>query len=280
MKRTNSKSGKIRQINSGVCSQCGIARQRMIGFTLVELLVVIAIIALLLSILMPALTKTRNQAWRVICRNNLHQVSTAVQMYSQENKEKFSVGNAYNYPTSNFGDSNHNGIHHESTDDGFIATDLAPYLTKDYTIFLCPANKTVARMPAYNFEKKPKGVTTYQWYKSGNLNLDNTINYGYFIYYYYFGNYPWEGFNTARPTVNLLTSQELRLKAKGLLYPQKNVGPRAKLMQDISTSDKQSNSSWKDSHGYPNGLYTDGSVEALKRQDLKAQKRYFVIHYW
>jgi len=52
------------------------------GFTLVELLVVIAIIALLMSILMPALAKVRKQAKTVICQSNLKQWGVIFSMYT------------------------------------------------------------------------------------------------------------------------------------------------------------------------------------------------------
>ena len=58
------------------------------AFTLIELLVVIAIIALLLSILMPALGKIKIQARRVICRTNLHQWGMAMQGYASSNEGK------------------------------------------------------------------------------------------------------------------------------------------------------------------------------------------------
>ena len=56
------------------------------GFTLIELLVVIAIIALLLSILMPALTKVKEQARSVVCRSNLHQWFLCLNLYTSDNE--------------------------------------------------------------------------------------------------------------------------------------------------------------------------------------------------
>ena len=58
------------------------------AFTLVELLVVIAIIALLMSILMPALSRARAQGKTLVCQNNLKQLFTGLNLYSISNDNK------------------------------------------------------------------------------------------------------------------------------------------------------------------------------------------------
>ncbi|MCU0915596.1 MAG: prepilin-type N-terminal cleavage/methylation domain-containing protein, partial [Planctomycetes bacterium] len=58
------------------------------GFTLIELLVVIAIIALLMAILMPALSKARKQAWGVTCGSNLRQVGVAANVFAQDHDNR------------------------------------------------------------------------------------------------------------------------------------------------------------------------------------------------
>ncbi|HUV63411.1 MAG TPA: prepilin-type N-terminal cleavage/methylation domain-containing protein, partial [Sedimentisphaerales bacterium] len=52
-------------------------RQACGGFTLIELLVVIAIIAILLAILMPALSRVKEQGKRAACLNNVKQMALA-----------------------------------------------------------------------------------------------------------------------------------------------------------------------------------------------------------
>ena len=59
------------------------------AFTLIELLVVIAVIALLLAILMPALSKARELAQGTVCKGNLKNYNLAMLMYLGDNDNKF-----------------------------------------------------------------------------------------------------------------------------------------------------------------------------------------------
>jgi prepilin-type N-terminal cleavage/methylation domain-containing protein len=64
------------------------------AFTLIELLVVIAIIALLMSILMPAMARVRKQAKSVTCQSKLSQWGKVFMMYTMENDGYFASGSS------------------------------------------------------------------------------------------------------------------------------------------------------------------------------------------
>jgi prepilin-type N-terminal cleavage/methylation domain-containing protein/prepilin-type processing-associated H-X9-DG protein len=68
-----------------------------LGFTLVELLVVIAIIALLMAVLVPALSRAREQGKRTVCLYYQRQLASAWMMYTDDNSDKIINGDAEEY---------------------------------------------------------------------------------------------------------------------------------------------------------------------------------------
>ena len=62
------------------------------GFTLIELLVVISIIALLIALLLPALTQAREAAYNVVCASNQKQMALAVLSYVEDHDGTVPVG--------------------------------------------------------------------------------------------------------------------------------------------------------------------------------------------
>jgi prepilin-type N-terminal cleavage/methylation domain-containing protein len=160
------------------------------GFTLIELLVVIAIIAILASLLLPALGRAKAKANLTKCLSNLRQVGITMTMYTAENREQFPFSGR-DWPHLPFVD---------------LLRLLDPYLSTNHrAFFLCPADRGLG----FNMEwVKRNGAGA--GIRTNDLLFPNS-------YYYYYTFY--HGDDLSNPVLKVRKLSEVRFSSKKALSP-------------------------------------------------------------
>jgi prepilin-type N-terminal cleavage/methylation domain-containing protein len=136
-------------------------------FTLIELLVVITIIAILAAMLLPALSRSRENAREVLCLNNLKQIASAAFFYMDDHEmsEPWPFNNATgdypNEPSRNWPPNNA-----AAKLSGNDPADAGPYLS-DVNLYFCPLTSYNVRDnydPARAHQATNKVWSTYVWW--------------------------------------------------------------------------------------------------------------------
>ncbi len=149
------------QANCDVRPQSAGCRNRTGGFTLIELLVVVAIIAILASMLLPALGKAKLKTQGIQCMNNHRQLCLAWRMYADDNRDLLLYASEYPWDPSTFAgawvtgtlDFNPGNPSNWDPNQDITKSPMWPYCGKSLAIWKCPADKSAVTV---NGELKPR----------------------------------------------------------------------------------------------------------------------------
>jgi prepilin-type N-terminal cleavage/methylation domain-containing protein/prepilin-type processing-associated H-X9-DG protein len=153
-----------------------LTRRFLDGFTLIELLVVIAIIAILASLLLPTLSKAKEEGRRINCTSNLKQLTLCWEMYADDNQGVLAPNNWIDYEGQGGGFNQSmswcNGDARTDTNTVNIMAGLLYPYNKSTGIYHCPSDVSTvvdangnplpqARTRSYNMSQSVNGLGLY-----------------------------------------------------------------------------------------------------------------------
>jgi prepilin-type processing-associated H-X9-DG protein/prepilin-type N-terminal cleavage/methylation domain-containing protein len=156
------------------CSPCLSCNRQ--AFSLVELLIVIGIIALLIGILLPALSKARQQSQQIVCASNIRQLVLANSLYAADNHSFCVIASADMFDDLGDGEGGHYRWHGSRAAAGQpfnpALGPLAPYLGLDGRVKQCPLfDASIGAATGNNFEDGCGGYGYNESYVGGRSDL-------------------------------------------------------------------------------------------------------------